>query len=552
MAGNIQVPNNIEDKTVLKRFLTNLVLGINDNSLFSGNIEQQNAALLEIIQANPTMDFLNVVSKLKELRTDILTYVEENIETVILQNTEDIALVAEQFGTFYNQALAASWYGLSVKAGGAIAGLEVGSLDPDVITPGDESSYFRVIANNFILGRAYEDLTQEEKNYLTANNLPNFGTVYNAQKQPIPALVTTWDSANQVYKHYFNGIVNFTNISGTPVINKTYIQATAPSSGMVAGDTWLNTSASYASYNYNGSSWVSTGNKTYVQTTQPTFGCVAGDIWIDSDDSNRSYRYNGTSWIDTTINPAAIVNAGSTTINGGKITTSTLEANRLQPATGGTTVWYGGALVSQNFDGNSVGGIGSPTQGFRLSSDAAGTSSDPNIYGAYIKGGTIEGVNLSGISLAVNDIKVRAQSYPSNYGPLILSSNVVHSGGLGGPGNHTVTSKTFIACNNGSGYNANRMCPNYVTFTVTAYTVSGPSDIAYLTWIASLLVQYSTDNGSTWNTLYNVGHEKQDHAYSTTITLSTTGNIIFKAYSEYVSSNAISSLVLTVYAENYG
>lgn len=219
MGSKIQVPSNIEDKTVLKRFLTDLVLGINGSTLFSGNVQEQNAALIEILQSNPNVDFINIVSKLTELRTDILTYVEDNIETIILQQQEDIAVIAEQFGTFYEQALAASWYGLTVKAGGAVAGLEVGSLDPNVTTPGDESSYFRVVADNFILGRAYEDLTQVEKDYLAANNLPNFGTVYNASKQPIPALVTTWDGNSSSYKHYFNGIVQFSNIAGADYAN---------------------------------------------------------------------------------------------------------------------------------------------------------------------------------------------------------------------------------------------------------------------------------------------------------------------------------------------
>lgn len=219
MGSKIQVPNNIEDKTVLKRFLTDLVLGINGSTLFSGNVQEQNAALVEILQSNPNVDFINIVSKLTELRTDILTYVEDNIETIVLQQQEDIAVIAEQFGTFYQQALAASWYGLTVKAGGAVAGLEVGSLDPNVTTPGDESSYFRVVADNFILGRAYEDLTQAEKDYLAANNLPNFGTVYNASKQPIPALVTTWDGNSSSYKHYFNGIVQFSNIAGADYAN---------------------------------------------------------------------------------------------------------------------------------------------------------------------------------------------------------------------------------------------------------------------------------------------------------------------------------------------
>ena len=212
MAGN-QVPNNLEDKTVLKRFLTDLVLGLNANPYYSGNVTKQQEAIVEALASNPSLDFLNIVSKINELQTTIKTYVEDELETIILQNKEDVAVIAEQFGTFYEQALATSWYGLSVKAGGVVAGLEVGSLDPDVTTPGDESSYFRISADNFVVGRAYEDLSQAEKDYLAANNLPAFGTVYNASKQPVPALAISWDSVNQAYKHYFNGIVQFGNIA---------------------------------------------------------------------------------------------------------------------------------------------------------------------------------------------------------------------------------------------------------------------------------------------------------------------------------------------------
>lgn len=382
MAGNIQVPNNIEDKTVLKRFLTDLVLGINGNSLFSGSIQEQNAALVEIIQNNPTLNFLNITSKLTELRKDILTYVEDNIETVILQNTEDIAVIAEQFGTFYNQALAASWYGLSVKAGGAIAGLEVGSLDPNVTTPGDESSYFRIIANNFILGRAYEDLTQEEKNYLAANNLPSFGTVYNAQKQPIPALITSWDSVSQVYKHYFNGIVQFSNIA------------------------------------------------------------------------NADY--------------ANAINNGTTTINGGKLTTNTVEANVLKPSTGGTTVWSGGALVSQNFNGSPVGNIGTPTTGFRLSSNATGTFDDPNIFGAYIRGSIVD----------VSTMYSRAPNHPSNLGKVIRFQ----------------TNGSVIMPGVGTGFASNRVCSR----SESALKLEGWY-VAATNYLVAWL-QYSIDGGINWTT----------------------------------------------------
>jgi len=451
MGGSIQVPNNIEDKTVLKRFLTDLVLGINGNTLFSGNVQEQNAAIVELLQVNPNVDFINIVSKLNELRTDILTYVSDNIETVILQNTEDIALIAEQFGTFYNQALAASWYGLSVKAGGAVAGLEVGSLDPDVTTPGDESSYFRVVANNFILGRAYEDLTVAEKAYLTANNLPNFGTVYDASKNPVPALVTTWDSGSGIYRHYFNGIVQFSNIAGADYANA--------------------------------------------------------------------------------------INLGTTTINGGKITTSTLEANVLKPASGGSTVWNGGALISYNFNGNAVGGIGSPTQGFRLSSNAAGTSTDPNIYGAYIKGATLEGT-----SLTVNDVKVKAIDYPLNFGPLMLNSSDSSSGS----GSAYAYSILYVSRSYSSGYNSNRMCPLSNTFKISASSfISG-------FWETTIYIQASIDSGS-WTTVSS-GVTSNSSSFSSYIYThgNTMQSIRFRAYGVSNNSSFPTMVQISVSCENYG
>jgi uncharacterized protein (DUF2164 family) len=211
MAGKIQIPVNLEDPTVLKRFLTNLVLDFNTNPLITGTAEEVNAALSQAFGAGDS-SFLDTLADIADVQTKIKTYVEQNVETLIKQNTQNIALVAEQFGTFYNDALAASWYGLSVKAGGTVAGLEIGSLDPNTTTPGDESSYFRVAADSFLVGRAYEDLSQEEKDYLAANGLPNFGTVYSAEGDPVPAFLINWDSNTQQYNIYFNGRVSFNNM----------------------------------------------------------------------------------------------------------------------------------------------------------------------------------------------------------------------------------------------------------------------------------------------------------------------------------------------------
>lgn len=189
------------------------------------------------------------------------------------------------------------------------------------------------------------------------------------------------------------------------------------------------------------------------------------------------------------------VNAGSTTtIDGGKITTgsiaadkiaaNTITADRFTSTTGQSSVWTGGGLVSQNFNGNVVGSIGTPTQGFRLSSNAAGTSSDPNIYGAYIKGATLEGTTMS-----TGDIRVSADGYPANYGPIMLFE--AYNNGT------TNTSSIFRSRGYSSGYNSKRMCSTNQMFFLQASTSGSYSYDGNVTEVTI----YVSVNGGTWTTL---------------------------------------------------
>jgi hypothetical protein len=98
----------------------------------------------------------------------------------------------------------------------------------------------------------------------------------------------------------------------------------------------------------------------------------------------------------------------------------------LRAGVSGSTVWKGGGLVSNNFNGVPYGNIGWPSQGFRLSSDAAGSYNDPNIYGAYMRGGTINGGNIiggtiEGTILIVNDMYVRSEGSITHYGKPIAT-----------------------------------------------------------------------------------------------------------------------------------
>lgn len=170
---------------------------------------------------------------------------------------------------------------------------------------------------------------------------------------------------------------------------------------------------------------------------------------IDATGTTPQIKFNGVVEFSN-VNGASqgvvneVNNGQTTTINGGRITTGSVTANQiaaktitanqiatnsvtadvLQAGVSGSTVWKGGGLVSNNFNGVPYGNIGWPSQGFRLSSDAAGSYNDPNIYGAYIRGGTVEGAVikgglLTGTSLLVNNMVVQSEYSSIHYGKIM-------------------------------------------------------------------------------------------------------------------------------------
>ena len=173
----------------------------------------------------------------------------------------------------------------------------------------------------------------------------------------------TIDASGTVPVVKFNGLVEFSNVSNMPSINKTYVQTIQPTSGMNKGDTWIDTDDQNSLHTYTGSSWIKTDNgvKTYLQTNPPTIGMLAGDLWVDSDDNYKQYRYNGTSWQAYAFDAAYAINTNTTTINGSKITTGSITAAQINvndlfskniiftgTITGGNT--SGGGII-QSYDG---------------------------------------------------------------------------------------------------------------------------------------------------------------------------------------------------------
>lgn len=270
----------------------------------------------------------------------------------------------------------------------------------------------------------------------------------------------------------FNGLVSFANTTGTPTHENGTVSPTLGVTTAVEGSTYYNT------------------------TTKEGF-IVSSGSWIIS------------SSVTDTTNLALTDMSNVTTIDGGKITTNTLQADRLKAGVSGSTVWTGGGLISANFNGNAYGDIGTPTTGFRLSSDAAGTSLDPNIYGAYTKGGTIEGTTMIASYIDFASAKVTAEGYPNNFGKFgftYQSADVTWYGSLVADGTTftTSTSPIIYGIGSGSGYYASRIV-SYNSSILKA-EVSGSLGIqAYFgsSLYANVYLQYRKNSG-TWVTIKSI------------------------------------------------
>jgi len=125
-----------------------------------------------------------------------------------------------------------------------------------------------------------------------------------------------------------------------------------------------------------------------------------GDIWISSED-NIIHRYSSAKvWVPIPASKDLVIGTingttNTTTIDGRHITTGTINADRFM----GDSIWVNGSLSSGDF--STIGG-----DGFRLKTNAAGTSTDPTIYGAYIRGGHIQGTTIEASTVLFRDLKL--------------------------------------------------------------------------------------------------------------------------------------------------
>lgn len=193
----------------------------------------------------------------------------------------------------------------------------------------------------------------------------------------------------------------------------------------------------------------------------------------------------GTDSVLTTGEAASDINANTTTIDGGKITTGSIAAVQIAANTiTSSQLTTGIALINgevKSSDFTTIGGAG-----FRLKSNAAGTSADPTIYGAYILGGTLDGATLTGQLLDISNMKVANGGVNTSAFSIVLQSISSYV--------------TFYGKNYSSGYLYNRCLLSSQNILINASCdATASSGDAFGESSTSITLQRSIDGGAWVN-----------------------------------------------------
>lgn len=90
--------------------------------------------------------------------------------------------------------------------------------------------------------------------------------------------------------------------------------------------------------------------------------------------------------------------SNGTVISGSAIVSKSINADKITA----NSVWVNGVIRDSDFSSTL-----NYTTGFQLKANAAGNYSDPNVYGAYIRGGTVYGANVVGATITGSTINAK-------------------------------------------------------------------------------------------------------------------------------------------------
>lgn len=158
-------------------------------------------------------------------------------------------------------------------------------------------------------------------------------------------------------------------------------------------------------------------SRTYIQITAPSSGMLNGDLWLDSDDNYRIYRYNGSSWVVTDGSlklgqeyDSVKIDSNGLTVNGGaSVGNASIRLN----STDGFSIYKSGVKnVGIDTSGNAFFTGKITASDLLLGGTSVLNSLKTKIIGNYLENinantintGTLNASNVSVINLSASNI----------------------------------------------------------------------------------------------------------------------------------------------------
>lgn len=263
-------------------------------------------------------------------------------------------------------------------------------------------------------------------------------------------------------------------------------------------------------------------NKTFYSTTAPTSGMVEGDLWIDTDDLNKLYRYTSGSWISvqdgtiavakTTADNAAILatnasiaaTTAQTTANGAQTTANGKNTVRYSLSTPSGTGANGDIWFQFNGSNNIIGQWTYNTTSSSWVANQITSTVIANLDAGKITTGTLDATLVS------------IQSQPSSSDKIIFSgtNNAITFNAAGSARGHIVPmnvggSSYGVLYHYGATPNPNGTSYPQAYVGATAALIAGSSTVS--------LGSTSTENSSygpfySYGELYAAGHSTTANA----------------------------------------
>ena len=257
--------------------------------------------------------------------------------------------------------------------------------------------------------------------------------------------------------------------------NTIFTQSTTPTAKAI-GDMWINTGNGNQLLTWNGTAWVSVvdtsiaganaaavaaqttangKNQVFRQGTAPSSGMVAGDLWFNTSADMRLSRYEGGVWVQFGLGSLAVsyIDAGIIsvgTLNAARIATASLNASVIISGTITASQIAAGTITATQIAAGSITAdrlIAGTLTGFTINNgsgtfsvDAAGNlvATSATITGRITTsnltatGGTIGGFTISSSSLT------NGQTIISSSGSITTSGLIYSFGGFQGSGGFNV------------------------------------------------------------------------------------------------------------------